>query len=63
MPLEVQQTYPEIEWARIIGLRNRLAHDYREVLAQRVWKIAVYHVPELLRQLLSIEEVTAALSE
>jgi len=31
---EVQQEYPEIEWARIIALRNRFAHDYGEVLAQ-----------------------------
>lgn len=28
-----QERYENIEWPRIIGLRNRLAHDYGGILA------------------------------
>lgn len=55
-----RERYPQIEWAKIVALRNRLAHDYGDVLAQRVWQIAVKNVPELTRQLNAIDEVSAA---
>lgn len=55
---ESQQEYSDIDWSRIIGLRNKLAHDYGEVLAQRVWQITVRNVPDLLRKLLSIDDVS-----
>lgn len=59
----VQEQHPEIEWTKIVGLRNKLAHDYGEILAQRVWLIAINSVPQLLKQLLSISEVADAESE
>ena len=31
--IATQERYENIEWARIIGLRNKLAHDYGEILA------------------------------
>lgn len=52
-----QERFDIIEWARIIGLRNKLAHDYGEILAQRVWKIVQNNVPALYRQLMGIEEL------
>lgn len=52
-----QQHHPEIEWPRIVALRNKLSHDYGEVLARRVWQIAMEHVPALLNLLLQIPEV------
>jgi uncharacterized protein with HEPN domain len=39
----------DIPWNKIIGMRNILAHDYGEVLAQRVWVTAVDFVPELYK--------------
>ena len=60
---ETQNGLPDIDWPRIIGLRNRLAHDYGEVLAQRVWQIAKRSVPDLLKQLLSIEQMDELSSE
>ncbi|MCJ7625023.1 MAG: DUF86 domain-containing protein [Anaerolineaceae bacterium] len=32
-----QEKHPEIPWVKIIGQRNVLAHDYGEILADRVW--------------------------
>jgi hypothetical protein len=29
-----------IPWGKIIGLRNKLAHDYGEILAERIWNIS-----------------------
>ena len=53
----------EIEWSRVVGLRNKLAHDYGEVLAERVWRIAVSSVPTLRSQLAAVEEVRSALKD
>lgn len=53
---------PGVEWEKIVGLRNKLAHDYGEILAQRVWLIAVDYVPRLRRSLLGVNEVSEAAS-
>lgn len=37
-----------IPWKRIIGLRNIIAHEYGEILAERIWLTAKNHIPELL---------------
>jgi uncharacterized protein with HEPN domain len=42
-----QESHPEIPWKRIIGLRNILAHEYGEILVERIWRVAVENVPEL----------------
>jgi uncharacterized protein with HEPN domain len=40
-----------IPWKSIIGLRNIIAHDYGDVLIDRIWKIAKDSVPELNKNL------------
>ena len=37
IPQELQDTYPEIPWHLIRGMRNRLAHAYFEVDPKLVW--------------------------
>ena len=37
-----------IPWKRIIGLRNILAHEYGDILTDRIWNIGKSNVPELL---------------
>jgi len=39
--------HPEIPWRRIIGQRNILAHEYGEILLERVWRTAKESIPEL----------------
>ena len=46
-----QESHPEIPWKRIIGLRNILAHEYGEILVERIWRVALENVPELYRAL------------
>lgn len=43
-----KEKHPEIPWSSMIGQRNVLAHEYGEVLVERVWRAAAERVPELL---------------
>ena len=52
-------THPEIPWRRVIGQRNILAHEYGEILLERIWRTATESVPglaELLDQLIPPDE-------
>jgi uncharacterized protein with HEPN domain len=39
---EFRKKYSEVPWSQIIGLRNRIAHDYLNVDIQIVWEITFY---------------------
>jgi uncharacterized protein with HEPN domain len=39
---------PQIPWRAIVGQRNILAHEYGEVLIERIWGVATVFVPELI---------------
>jgi uncharacterized protein with HEPN domain len=54
---ETQNILNDIPWSNIIGLRNKLAHDYGEILAERIWNISRTSVQELLREIEKIEEI------
>jgi uncharacterized protein with HEPN domain len=54
---ETQNILENIPWGRIIGLRNRLAHDYGEILAERIWTISKNSMQELFIELEKIEEL------
>ena len=43
----VRISHQNIKWRSIVGLRNILAHDYGEILVERVWKVATTRIPEL----------------
>jgi len=45
--IEVLEKYPEIEWRRIIALRNILIHEYFGVDAKIVWDILQQDLPGL----------------
>jgi len=46
-----------IPWKNIIGLRNKLAHDYGEILAERIWVISRNSIQELKDELEKIDEI------
>ena len=54
---DTQETLKNIPWGNIIGLRNKLAHDYGEILAERIWNISRTSIQKLLEELEKIEEV------
>lgn len=50
---EVVKENEDIPWSRIIGLRNKIVHDYGEILTDRIWLIASQSIPELIEKLKS----------
>jgi uncharacterized protein with HEPN domain len=54
---DTQNSLKNIPWGNIIGLRNKLAHDYGEILAERIWIITKNSIQELLKELERIDEI------
>jgi len=50
---EVMEANQDIPWSKIIGLRNKIVHDYGEILTDRIWLIASRSIPELAIQIRS----------
>ena len=46
---QCQQTHPEIPWQGVIGMRNRLIHEYFRIIPERVWDVVEKDIPELIR--------------
>ena len=42
------QSTPNILWKRIIGMRNIIAHEYGEILVERIWLTTQKHIGDLL---------------
>jgi uncharacterized protein with HEPN domain len=47
LPEEVRAMAPDIEWAKIIGMRNVLVHGYFDIDLDIVWNAAERDVPAL----------------
>ena len=50
----LKDSHPEIPWAKIIGMRHILVHDYLGVNLEKVWKIIENDLPVLERQVRAI---------
>ena len=48
---EFSDTCPEIPWADIIGMRNRVVHDYLGIDEDIVWEVATKDLPRLVAAL------------
>jgi len=46
---QCQEEHPEIPWNEIIGMRNRLVHEYFHIIPRRVWDIVEKDIPELIQ--------------
>ncbi len=44
---EFQQQHPEIPWSQMIGMRNKIVHDYFEIDIPTVWETAKKDLPPL----------------
>ena len=51
IPDEKKQQKPEIDWAAIKGLRNRIAHEYFGLSLSVIWAIVQSDLPVLSQQL------------
>lgn len=48
---DLQTAHPEIPWRLIAAQRHVLAHDYGDVIPEKIWRVATFHVPALVVQL------------
>ena len=46
---QYRDTHSEIPWQMIIGMRNRLVHEYFDIIPERVWDVVERDIPELIR--------------
>ena len=51
---ETMAKYPEVEWRKLVGLRNLLVHEYFGVDEALVWDIIQSNLPKLKSQLSAI---------
>jgi uncharacterized protein with HEPN domain len=51
IPLENKLLNPEIDWAAIKGLRNRIVHEYFGLSLSVIWAIVKHDPPVLTQQL------------
>ena len=54
--VECRTANPQIPWANIVGMRNRLIHNYRDVVLQVVWDTVVIDIPHLITELQRVLE-------
>ena len=52
--------YPEIEWKRVMGLRDILSHHYFDIDAEIVYGVCAEHIPKLAE---SVRRMLDELSE
>ena len=51
---QTKEKYNDIDWSKIKGVRNLIAHDYFGVDAEEIWQIAKSHMKKLRRDILGI---------
>lgn len=48
---ETKQGYPDVPWAQLRGMRNRIVHDYLGIDAEIIWTVIGTNIAELRLQL------------
>lgn len=61
IPVQEQEEHPEIPWAEIIGLRNRLIHGYDSIDLDILWEILSQDLPPLVDKLQVIISTSGSL--
>lgn len=48
---DFRQRHFEVPWNQIVGMRNRIVHDYLNVDYDIAWQVVTVDVPDLIEQL------------
>ena len=55
LPQEIYLRHNEVEWHRVIALRNRLIHGYFSIKNDIIWNVIINYLPKLKLQLEEIQ--------
>lgn len=47
IPNEIKQSYPQIPWKDMAGMRDKLIHEYFGVDSKRIWSTVKKDIPNL----------------
>src|SRR5205085_12359397 len=56
LPEDFKDRFPQIDWQRIRGFRNRIVHDYFGIDYTIVWMVKETYLPEIIQQLGAISK-------
>jgi uncharacterized protein with HEPN domain len=59
VPDDFKASEPDLEWPRIVGLRNRVVHEYFAVDLELVWRIVVSDLPSVASRLRTLRNFLA----
>jgi len=59
VPRSVRDSFPDVPWRAIIGLRNRLIHAYEGIDNDIIWNLVQDAVPRLLPALQQLLDATS----
>lgn len=51
IPEDMRRRHPEVEWIKIVALRNIVAHEYFGIDEEIIWDVVQNEVPLLLSQI------------
>jgi uncharacterized protein with HEPN domain len=60
VPSDLKNRFPEVNWKAMVGMRDRLIHDYLGVDYDIVWDVVENKIPALRQSILGILEREAA---
>lgn len=56
IPEEIRNTYPQIEWRKMAGMRDIMIHGYFSVNHRIVWDVVANKIPVLRKQIESVKK-------
>ena len=56
IPDYIKEKHADVDWIGIVGLRNRMAHEYFGISLEIVWNIVKQELPKLQNQMKQILE-------
>jgi uncharacterized protein with HEPN domain len=56
IPNDIKNKYSNVDWKGVIGLRNRIAHEYFGISISVIWTIIKNELPSFKKEIIIIKE-------